>query len=75
MVVQAMNRTILHADLNNFYASVEWTDGHVYDVDKIIDVRQAASLKCGGHGLRYTCRLGGKEIYLFCDEGKWFIEQ
>jgi len=54
--------------------TINWTDGQVYDVDRILDVRQAASLKCGGQGLRYTCRIEGKELYLFCDEGKWFIE-
>jgi len=52
-----------------------WKDGRKYEIDKILDVRQAASLKCGGQGLRYTCRICGKEVHLFCDEGKWFVEQ
>jgi len=52
-----------------------WIDGKKYEIDRIVDVRQAASLKNGGQGLRYTCRICGKEIYLFCDEGKWFVEQ
>jgi hypothetical protein len=52
-----------------------WTDGRKYEIDKVTDVRQAPSLKGGGLGIRYTCRICGKEIYLFCDEGKWFIEK
>lgn len=53
--------------------SLEWTDGRVYTI-KVLDVRLAPSLKCGGQGMRYTCRIGGKQVYLFCDEGKWFVE-
>lgn len=52
-----------------------WEDGRKYPIDRVLDVRQAASLKAGGCGLRYKCRIVGKEVYLFCDEGKWFIEK
>jgi len=52
-----------------------WTDGRRFEIDRILDVRQAPSLKGGGLGIRYTCRIAGKEVYLFCDEGKWFIEK
>jgi len=51
-----------------------WTNGKQYEVDRVTDVRQAPSLKGGGLGLRYTCSILGKEVYLFCDEGRWFIE-
>ncbi|MBP2640187.1 MAG: hypothetical protein H6Q66_1138 [Firmicutes bacterium] len=54
--------------------ALTWTDGRKYEIDRVLDVRQAASLKCGGQGLRYTCRICGKEVYLFCDEGKWFVD-
>ncbi|EIW18321.1 MULTISPECIES: hypothetical protein [Pelosinus] len=30
--------------------SIEWEDGRVFEVDRLIDVRQAASLKGGGVG-------------------------
>ena len=53
--------------------ALTWTDGKQYEIDRINDVRQAPSLK--GGGLRYTCRIRGKEVYLFCDEGKWFVEK
>lgn len=44
-------------------------------IDKVLDIRPAASLKHGGQGIRYTCRASGKNFYLFLEENKWFIEQ
>lgn len=54
--------------------SITWEDGHVYEIDRILDVRQAASLKVGGCGIRYTCRIRGQQTYLFSEDGKWFVE-
>ncbi len=51
-----------------------WPDGRKFEIDRILDVRQAASLKGGGVGMRYTCRICGKQVNLFDDEGRWFIE-
>lgn len=45
-----------------------------YDVDRVIDIRPAASLKSGGAGIRYTCNIMGKQTYLFLEETRWFIE-
>ena len=55
--------------------TVKWEDGRIFEVDKLLDVRQAASLKAGGMGIRYTCRICNKEVYLFNDQGKWFMER
>ena len=54
---------------------IHWDDGADYEIDKIIDVRNAASLKSGGAGVRYTCRIRGQLRYLFLDDNKWFIEK
>lgn len=54
---------------------LHWDDGRKFEVDKVMDVRIAASLKAGGQGMRYTCRISGKQVYLFCDDGLWFIEK
>ena len=47
-------------------------------IDIITDERQAASLKSGGQGTRYTCKVTVGEvqsdIYLFHDEELWFME-
>ena len=40
-----------------------WKDGHVYEIQKVTDVRRAASLKAGGAGIRYTCIVDGKESH------------
>lgn len=62
------------SDGNIIPLSIMWKDGRWFDVDKVIDVRKAASLKVGGCGLRYTCRIQGRETFLFLDNGKWFVE-
>ena len=49
-------------------------DGPACRIDRILDVRQAASLKAGGQGVRYTCRVGERTLYLFYDEPYWFVE-
>lgn len=49
-------------------------DGDEYEVDKITDIRPAASLKSGGAGIRYTCMVEGKPTYLFLEDTKWFYE-
>jgi len=51
-----------------------WEDGMRYDVDKVFDFRKAASLKVGGQGVRYRCRVMNKEVYLFLEDNKWFME-
>lgn len=53
---------------------VEWEDGRRFEVDRLLDVRRAASTKAGGSGMRYTVRILGRETYLFEDEGRWFVE-
>lgn len=45
-----------------------------FKVDKIVDVCNAASLKSGGAGIRYTCYIAGRLSYLFLEETKWFLE-
>lgn len=55
--------------------SIRWNDGRVFTVDKVFDVRQAPSLKCGGLGLRFSCMIHGRPYYLFYDEGRWFAER
>lgn len=41
--------------------SFRWEDGQVYEIERVKDVRRAASLKAGGVGMRYTCVIGGQE--------------
>lgn len=54
--------------------SITWEDGRVFSIDRILDVRLAATPKMSGKGLCYTCRIYGKQVYLFHDNGQWYIE-
>ena len=54
--------------------SLLWEDGTAYEIDRVLDVRRAASLKAGGMGIRYTVRINGKQSYLFYEEPRWFVE-
>lgn len=55
--------------------TILWNDGRKFSIDKVLDVRQAAALRCGGIGTRYICKICGKEVAIFDEEGKWFIEK
>lgn len=52
---------------------IYWDDNKKFIIDKITDIRYAASLKAGGVGIRYTCRISGKEGFLFLEENRWFV--
>lgn len=54
--------------------AVTWEDGATYEVDRLLYVCRAASLKAGGAGTRYTVRIRGRETYLFEEDGRWFVE-
>ncbi len=53
---------------------IEWDTGAKYVIDKVLDKRKVASTKGGGMGIRYICRILGKERYLFLDGYIWFVE-
>ena len=61
-----------------------WEDGHTYAIDKVTDIRQAAAMRAGGQGDRYTIIVNGKQSYLFFERstnltgnnlGRWFVER
>lgn len=50
--------------------------GQSYEIDKVLDVRQAAAINAGGQGIRYTVRIGFHKTYLFHDDAqRWFVEE
>lgn len=53
---------------------VEFDEAHKYRVDRVLDVRRAACQRVGGVGDRYTCRINGRETYLWLEKGVWFVE-
>lgn len=48
--------------------SFVWKDGRIYEIQRVKDMRRAASLKAGGVGMRYTCVIDGKDSYLFYED-------
>lgn len=64
--------------------SLVWEDGRKYLIDKVTDIRQAAAMKAGGQGDRYTIFINGIQSYLFFERstnltgnviGRWFVER
>ena len=64
--------------------SIFWEDGQKYIIDRVTDVRQAASMRCGGQGDRYTIWVNNQQTYLFFERnasltgnniGRWFVEK
>lgn len=64
--------------------SLIWEDGMHYEIDKVTDIRQAAAMKAGGQGDRFTIWVNGKPTYLFFERstnkngnviGRWFVER
>ena len=63
---------------------ITWENGNKYEIDRILDIRQAAAMKAGGQGDRYTVRIKGQQSYLFFERnpnqtgnnlGRWFVER
>ena len=63
---------------------ITWEDGTRYEIDRVKDIRQAAAMRAGGQGDRYTIVVGGKQSYLFFERspnqtgnniGRWFVER
>ncbi|MGN0453137.1 MAG: hypothetical protein ACI4GZ_04975 [Ruminococcus sp.] len=62
------------ADGNLLPITIHWQDGRNFNIDRILDIRYAASLKAGGAGIRYSCRIAGQDKYLFLEDNKWFVD-
>ena len=64
--------------------SLTWEDGEEFEIDRVTDIRQAAAMKAGGQGDRYTIWVRGNQSYLFFERnhsltgnnlGRWFVER
>ena len=64
--------------------NIQWEDGRIYAIDRVLDVRPSAAMRAGGQGDRYTVRVMGRETYLFFEHslqygdpmpGRWFVER
>lgn len=55
--------------------SILWEDGRSFEIDRVTDVRRAASLKVGGTGIRYICEIQGRRTFLYFEDPLWFVEE
>ena len=71
------------ADGNIRPYEITWEDGTRYQIDRVLDVRQAAAMRSGGQGDRYTVVIQGEERYLYYERptelhpsrfGRWFVQ-
>ena len=55
--------------------AILWDDDKTYEIQRIMEVRRAASLVAGATGVRYTVLVDGYESYLYYgDNNRWFVE-
>lgn len=54
---------------------IVWEDGRRFEIDRVVESRRAASMRVGGHGVRYTIWIGGRERFLWRDERGWYVER
>ena len=54
--------------------AIIWKNGHAYPVSRVGQVCRAVSDRVVGWGTRYTVTVCGKEVFLFDEDGKWFVE-
>lgn len=52
---------------------IKWENGCSYPIDRILEIRNAAS-EVGGGGILYRCRIQQQERKLFYEKNRWFIE-
>lgn len=55
--------------------AIIWEDGRRFDIDRVLDVRPAASRRVGGQGMRYRVLVQGREKVLFFEGPAWFVEE
>lgn len=77
-------RTDFAADGTMLPREITWEDGEKFEIDRVLDIRQAAAMKAGGQGDRYTIMVRGIQSYLFFERstnltgnniGRWFVER
>ena len=55
---------------------IQWIENNhnrFYKVDKIYEVKRSSSI-VGGGGIMYRCKIHDKEVKLFFEVNRWFIE-
>ena len=61
-------KTDFAADGTMLPREITWEDGQRFEIDRILDIRQAAAMKAGGQGDRYTVRIRDSKAICFLSE-------
>lgn len=61
-------------DGNLIPVAIHWKDGRHFEIEKVLDIKYAASEKKGGADIRYSCRIAGQRRYLFLEDKRWFVD-
>lgn len=48
--------------------------GPKFEIDEVKSVARTTPRHIGTEALRYTIRIKNQETFLFCDDGRWFVE-
>lgn len=62
-----------HRDGSLTPLSFGW-EGREYEVDRVLDHHREASLIAGATGIRYVCRVLGRQLSLWDEGDRWFVE-
>ena len=67
---------VLFDELGNKIPKEIYLNEEKYEVLKVLNVANCASLKVGGIGERYTIKINNVQTFLFFEKetGKWFVE-
>jgi len=66
---------IFHPDGQLYPKAFWWESGRRYEIDQVLDICRAASLRAGGVGIRYTCMVKGHQTHLYFESDRWFMER
>lgn len=54
---------------------LEWRDGLLYDVEKVVAISECPSKRHGGQGAHYKVQIGTKQAILSFEDPCWFINK
>lgn len=54
---------------------LEWNDGLLYDVEKVVAISECSSRRIGGQGVHYKVQIGSRQAVLSFEDPCWFISK
>ena len=54
---------------------LEWRDGLLYDVERVVTLGECPSRRAGGQGVQFMVQIGGRKAVLSFEDPCWFISR